>query len=183
MVISLQSLWTSERSLKIGNRAYVALLNGRLQFSDYGHVFQKGDNTGGRLIVRMDLSAAIHNAGNSPASPGPFRRKYRLPEGWSEAPDWLKKDLGSASIFIVGPRSTVNWHYTDFFELTPEVYHAFRDLPGQRFIYMDAYFDYDDVFGETSNVRWCWVAATNEKRTATTDCSSARQLLLSSPLR
>jgi hypothetical protein len=181
MIISLHSLWISERSLKVGNRAYLALLNGGLQFSNHGVVFKEGDNTRGRLIVRMDLSAAIHNAGNSPASPGPFRRKYRLPEGWSEAPDWLKKNLGGSSIGIVGPRSTVDWRYTDLFELTPEVYRAFRDLPGQYVVYMDAEFDYDDVFGETSTVRWCWAAATNEKGTASTDC--VRSQLFSSSLR
>src|ERR1035438_4515490 len=34
--ISYHALQTSETTLKIGNRAYVALVSGRMQFSDYG---------------------------------------------------------------------------------------------------------------------------------------------------
>jgi hypothetical protein len=179
VIISYQALLTSQRTLKVANRAYVVLTDGSLQFSDYGTVTQEGSQ--GHLIVRKDLSAAIRNAGNTPAEAGTFKPIYRLPEGWSEAPAQWKKRLGPAEIGVIGPQSTVPWHYTDLFELTPEIYHAFRSFPGKRFIYMDAKFDYRDVFGETSTVRWCWVAATNERSTATTACDGAQQLILLKP--
>jgi hypothetical protein len=177
-VISVESLRTSERSLKIGTRAYVSVLAGDMQFFNYGVV--QHDNSGGQhCIVRMDLSAAIQNAGNSPASQGSFKAKYRLPKGWREAPDWVKQNLGSDSIGTIGPKSTLNWSYTHLFELTPEIYDAFRNIPlRQHFIYMDAEVDYQNVFAETSTVKWCWVAATNEKTTQTTDCQSALKLVL-----
>lgn len=176
-IISVQSLRTSQRSLKIGTRAYVSVLAGDMQFFDYGVVQQSSDNSG-HCVVRMDLSATIQNAGNSPASPGSFEAKYRLPKGWSEAPAWDKQNLGSASIGMIGPKSTLKWDYTHLFELTPDTYDAFRNLPGKQFIYMDAEVDFKDVFDETSTVKWCWVAATNEKNTQTTDCQSALKLVL-----
>jgi hypothetical protein len=88
--VSVQSLRTSERTSKIANRAYVGLVSGKLQFSNYGIV--GGDGPGG-LIVRMDLSARIQNAGNSPAREGRFMAKYKLPPGWGDAPAYLKRNL------------------------------------------------------------------------------------------
>lgn len=185
VIVSILAVHTSERALKIGTRAYVAVLAGNLQFFNYGIVqHETADNSGGQhCIVRMDLSATIQNAGNSPASAVSFKEHYRLPKGWSEAPVWVKQQLGSTSIGIIGPKSTVNWSYTHLFELTPEIYDAFRNSPGQHFgqtffIYMDAEADYKDVFGDTSTVKWCWVAATNERKTETTDCESALKLAL-----
>src|ERR1035438_1725370 len=70
--ISYHALQTSETTLKIGNRAYVALVSGRMQFSDYGTAID--DNSSEHQIVRMDLSASIYNAGNSPASTVSFKR-------------------------------------------------------------------------------------------------------------
>ena len=171
LVVSLNSLRTSERSLMIGTRAYVAVLSGELKFFNYGIVGQ-------HCIVRMDLSATFQNAGNSPASSVYFKAKYRLPPGWSEAPAWVKQNLGSPSISSIGPKSTVSWSYTSLFELTPDTYDEFRNWPGQRFIYMDAEVDFKDVFDERSAVRWCWAAATNERKTKTTDCESALKLVL-----
>jgi hypothetical protein len=70
-----------------------------MQFFNYGVVHhQNGDSTDEHCVVRMDLSATIQNAGNSPASPGSFKAKYRLPKGWSEAPAWVKQNRLCARI-------------------------------------------------------------------------------------
>jgi hypothetical protein len=79
---------------------------------------------------------------------------------------------------MIGPKSTLRWNYTHLFELTPDTYDAFRNLPRKQFIYMEAEVDFKDVFDETSTIRWCWVAATNERKTRTTDCESALKLVL-----
>jgi hypothetical protein len=100
--ISYKALGTSDKTLKVANRAYVALVGGTMVFSDFGTVVNedKGISTG-YLVVRLDLSASIQNAGNSPAEAGTFRPKYRLPPGWSEAPAWLKKRLSPNSIGVI----------------------------------------------------------------------------------
>jgi hypothetical protein len=133
--ISYRALQTSEKTLKVANRAYVALVTGKLHFADYGTAIQ-GEK--GHLIVRMDLTATLQNAGHSPASAGPFERRYRLPDGWGEAPAWLKRRLGPSSVGEIAPRSTITWHYTDLFELTPDKYFAFQNHPGESVIYIDA---------------------------------------------
>jgi hypothetical protein len=67
--LAIVALFVSLQSLKIANL-----------------VQEKGPNVVTHCIVRMDMSAAILNAGNSPASVGQFTPRYRLPKGWSEAP-------------------------------------------------------------------------------------------------
>ena len=177
--ISYQALNTSERSLKVGSRAYVAVLGGELRFSNFGIVYENNVGIGGHCIVRMELSTTFQNAGSTPASGGTFSAKYRLPKGWSAAPAWVKKNLGSATIGMIGPRATLNWTYTQLFELSPDIYDAFRNRPTQKhLVYVDATLAYKDVFDEKSTIRWCWAAATSESRTATTDCESALRLAL-----
>lgn len=177
--VSVQSLRTSERTLKIANRAYVGLVSGKLQFSSFGIV--ERDRLGGYLIVRMDLSATIQNAGNSPAREGRFMPKYQRPPGWSEAPAWLKRNLARESVGTIGPKSTVNWNYTDLFALTSDAYSAFRNDSGERVVTVEAEVDFKDVFDETSTVKWCWAAATNERQTRTTGCGTDLQLVVPPP--
>lgn len=178
--LALAAVFISFQALRTSNRAWVAVVDGNLQFFNYG-IVAHGDNypDGQHCIVRMDLVTTIQNSGNSPASAGSLKPKYRLPKGWSEAPVWVKQNLGSDVVGIIGAKSTVTWSYTHLFELTPETYDAFRNFPlRQHFVYMDAAFNYKDVFGETSTAKWCWVAATNESKTQTTDCQSALKLVL-----
>src|ERR1700681_1692128 len=94
-LLAVVAVWVSLHSLRIANRAYVALQAGTLQFSNYGIAVQ--ENGSSHCIVRMNLSVTITNAGNSPAYTGYFMPKYRLPPGWSEAPAWLRKNLQHAS--------------------------------------------------------------------------------------
>jgi hypothetical protein len=107
--------------------------------------------------------------------------KYQLPPGWSEAPAWLKRNLTRESVGTIGPKSTVNWNYTDLFALTSDAYFAFRNNPGERVVTVEAEVDFKDVFDETSTVKWCWAAATNERQTRTTDCGTDLQLVVPPP--
>jgi len=183
LAVSLLSLKTSDLSLRIANRAYVGVVSGNLHFADFGYAVQdKGPDAGTHCIVRMDIFAAIQNAGNSPAVIGGFTPNYRLPKGWSTAPAWIKTKLNNSVIGVVAPKSTINWSYTELFELTPETYYAFRNFPGQAFVYMDASANYKDVFQETTTLKWCWVAAGNERRTTVADCARNRQIVLATPL-
>jgi hypothetical protein len=182
LIVSIMSLRTSDRSLKVANRAYVNVVSGSLLFSDFGYVVQeKGPDAGTHLIVRMDLFARLQNAGNSPASVGDFKPRYQLPPGWSEAPSWVKTRLNYNGIGMIAPKSTLNWAYTELFELTPNTYNAFRNFPGRAFVYMHATFNYKDVFNETNEVAWCWAAAGNEKTTSTTDCARTSQMVFAAP--
>jgi hypothetical protein len=105
-----------------------------------------------------------------------FEAKYTLPPGWKQAPAWLKKDLSPTSVGTVGPRSSQNWTSVDLFELTPEKYNLFRNWPGQQFVYIRAELDYRDVFADTTNITWCWIAATNERNTEMATYDRAQQL-------
>lgn len=179
LVISVLSLRATHDSVRIANRAYVDVIGGNLRFSDYGYTQQEEKpNSGAHCVVRMDITATIQNAGNSPASVGKVAPRYRLPKGWSEPPAWIKTPLANSIVGVVGPKSATNFNYTELFELTPTAYNAFRNFPGLAFVYMDARVDYKDVFNGTTTLKWCWVAAGNERRTVVTDCTHSFRIAL-----
>ena len=116
LVISLQSLRTSERSLKIGQRAYVSISNGALHISEPGSPWPHE--------LSAEMSVVINNLGNTPAR---FRRvsfTYVLPEGWQVSPP--QRQAKHSNPDELGLKSKEPWTYIESFDVTDEALRNFR---------------------------------------------------------
>jgi len=137
LVISLQSLRTSERSLEVGQRAYVSLQGGKMTFS---HItfgappqptsalkrpadphLQSRPSAQNEQVATLLLSLTIVNSGNTAAEFTRFTPDFqRLPEGWAlQKQEW--QPVQKAPPYL-GAKSQAAWEYRASFLLTPQAW-------------------------------------------------------------
>jgi hypothetical protein len=155
--ISLQSLETSQQSMKVGQRAYLSLTDGTFEVLGVNRSVVNDD-------ASVRFSFTIHNLGNTPAtilgvtahcknierreaidSSGPLgsRRQYILLD-YITAAEPLH-ELGSKS------NTAVSKSFTFPKLLVPTPLEKWQGL------YLRGQIEYLDVFHELHTVKWCWV--------------------------
>jgi hypothetical protein len=156
---SWQSLKTSNRTLEIGQQAYVSLQDGSLSFSkevegpppqptsrqtpDQSHAF-----------VAMLGAVTLVNTGNTPAQFVSFRPVYKqLPQGWSiRNTGWAPANTAPP---FLSAKSQVLWRFRQTFWLTPEAWSEFFGGP-IRTLTLAGELEYKDVFDSPHHINWCW---------------------------
>jgi hypothetical protein len=156
---SWQSLKTSNRSLEIGQRAYVSLQDGKLAFHKEveGPPPQPSSTlTPGQPhpYVVMLGTVTLVNTGNTPAQFVSFRPVYKqLPEGWSvRNTGWVPANTTPP---FLSAKSQVFWRFQQTFWLAPE---AWSDFYGgtSHVLSLAGELEYKDVFDEPHRINWCW---------------------------
>jgi hypothetical protein len=117
LVISLQSLRTSETSLKVGQRAYLAVQNGELWVSRV---------PGAPAEVNVYLQCEVHNLGNTPAFIKEVKMAYGDMSGWTEVPPAIQLPVFSGE---VGPKAIRHLTAAKLYSLDPS---ALRQLTMQE---------------------------------------------------
>jgi hypothetical protein len=160
---SSQSLKTSNRSLEIGQRAYVSLQDGRLSFSK--EVEGPPPQPSSTLTppgqphpyVAMLGTITLVNTGNTPAQFVSFKPVYKqLPQGWSiRNSGWVPVNTTPP---ILNAKSQVFWRFQQTFWLTPK---AWSDFSGETWHVLNVLslageLEYKDVFDNPHRVKWCW---------------------------
>ncbi len=98
LIISLMSLQTGERSLEIGQRAYLALYDSAATITKdaYASAF-----SGRSTDVQIVFTGTIKNLGNTPARVTSFRTEYKdVPTDWQRVPG----PYGPLADVYIGPR-------------------------------------------------------------------------------
>jgi hypothetical protein len=170
LIISLESLHTSERTLEVGQRAYVALQDGKITFSRItlrspvpsstvtpgGAEIQAGQEQ----LATMLLSVKVVNSGNTPAEFTSFIPNFKqLPEGWTlKKKEWEPTQKTPPSL---GAKSKSLWEYRESFLLTPQAWSDYSRL-GRPGLYFSGELKYLDVFKNKHSVNWCWMTFADE---------------------
>ena len=178
LFVSLQSLKTSqlgvetsERAMKVGQRAYLTVSKGNFESYEYTLKRSKSD------FVSVDVTFTINNLGNTPASIKKISFVYALPSGWSDVS--AENDADSDNLpGDIGPKQQTEWATSHMATLTPSaiaqfrsqvlrlkrhVHFAFADKNGVgaidagEVLEVKATVDYLDVFNEHHSMKWCWV--------------------------
>jgi hypothetical protein len=157
---SWQSLKTSNRSLEIGQRAYVSLQDGRLSFSKEaeGPPPQPSSTLTPpgkpHPYVAMLGTVTLVNTGNTPAQFVSFKPVYkRLPQGWSiRNTGWVPVNTTPT---LLSAKSQVFWRFQQTFWLAPEAWSDFFGGPS-HVLSLTGELEYKDVFDNPHRINWCW---------------------------
>jgi hypothetical protein len=156
---SLQSLKTSNRSLEIGQQAYVSLQDGSLSFSKEveGPPPQPSSTlTPGQPhpYVAMLGTVTLVNTGNTPAHFVSFKPVYKqLPQGWSiRNTGWVPANTTPP---FLSAKSQVFWRFQQTFWLAPEALSDFFGGP-MPVLSLAGQLEYKDVFDSPHRINWCW---------------------------
>ena len=157
---SWQSLKTSNRSLEIGQRAYVSLQDGRLSFSKgvEGPPPQPSSTLTPpgqpHPYVAMLGTVTLVNTGNTPAQFVSFKPVYKqLPQGWSiRNTGWVPVNTTPP---LLSAKSQVFWRFQQTFWLAPEAWSDFFGGP-LHVLSLAAELEYKDVFDNPHRINWCW---------------------------
>jgi hypothetical protein len=177
---SLQSLKISDRSLVIGQQAYVSLQNGSLSFSKEieGPTPQPSSTlTPGQPhpYVAMLGTVTLVNTGNTPAQFVSFKPVYKqLPQGWSiRNTGWVPANTTPP---FLSAKSQVSWRFQQTFWLTPEAWSDFFGGP-MPVLSLVGELEYNDVFDNPHRINWCWdtfAQANNQGQVA--DCFAMKRV-------
>lgn len=152
-IISIQSIRTSDRAMKVGQRSYLVVTNGKLM------VEQPTDVTDKRRV--LTFGGVIRNLGNTPATIVNASVTYP-----SAVPDFQK--VGGPYKYIynlpreISPKTDVVWHFQETgLEFRTDAIVALWKI------------DYRDVFDDVHEMRWCWLV---DRKTEPypTECDVAR---------
>ncbi len=174
LYISVQALRTNERSLAIGQRAYVSMQDGKMTFSHiilgpppspgnpvlpFGAVRSQ---PGQEQLATLLLTANLVNSGNTPAEFARFTPTFKpLPEGWTLKPhEW--QPLQKAPPYL-GAKSQEPWEYRASFQLTPEAWSRYLQHGPLPAMYFSGELLYLDVFKAEHSVDWCWMTLADER--------------------
>ena len=172
LAISLRSLNISEQSMKIGQRAYVAISNGELRVTRLGMP--------GPPEISAEIKVVVKNLGNTPAHFSDVKIEYVFPKGWN-LPSPERRPNHSVPDDIT-QKGEAAWTYIDDFEITDDAWQKFQtEAESIRKTYEAASrapkgkpvllqwevtreelrikgdLTYLDVFNEKHHVTWCWV--------------------------
>ena len=163
--ISMQSLNTSQRavetaekSMKVGQRAYVHIANGKASVP----VNFNGPNPpNGHPNLAVLIEFEIHNLGNTPADINEVQVSVEPPEGWKPSADTPAREKTEYTSI---PAKTFSRYYsTREYQVLPEQYKRLRidgpivDADPTIQPVIRGYVDYTDVFGDKYRAAWCWV--------------------------
>jgi hypothetical protein len=172
LIISLESLHTSERTLEVGQRAYVAIQNKKITFSRIipgpppapsSAVRPSGGEIQTRLeqIATMDVSITLANSGNTPAEFTRFTPTFKqLPQGWTLNKKAWQPIQKTPS--VLGAKSQTVWEYHEGFLLTPEAWSAYSQPGISSALFFSGELQYLDVFKKEHRVDWCWMVFAKE---------------------
>lgn len=188
LVVSLFALHESERTLQIGQRAYVSLQNGRITFGQMtagpppqptsslrndepqpNNAVANGQAQPDHFVAML-LTVTLVNTGNTPAQFVRFTPTYNnLPEGWTiRKQEYKPKDTTPP---YLGPKAQALWRYRQSFELTREAWSQFSTAGVMNYLHLSGDLLYEDVFGKRHAVNWCWDTFANERNNGeVTDC-------------
>jgi hypothetical protein len=177
LYISLTSLHTSERSLEIGQRAYISLSTGALSFKQVGYVTRNEGTVFDQSLV-MTLAVSIQNTGNTPATISKFSPTYELPAGWKNLDaTYVGGKYRNTALPFVGPKSEVRWVFFDYFLLDSEAFERFKTSTNREHFRLHGRLHFKDVFNVTHTVDWCWASKADDPSSAVIQCGDAERWL------
>lgn len=163
--MSNRAIRVNETSMKISQRAYIAVRNTRISM--------KRTVVEGTAGVQIDQDFEVHNLGNTPGTLIAFARRAVAPDGWSMRPNKTPNEKKDEIFEDVSRGETIHRHFVTQFIMVREAANQFDDaveqiasaktdidkaisigLASSLMVVLRNSLDYTDVFGEHHSADW-----------------------------
>jgi hypothetical protein len=182
-VISALALTTSQKSLKVGQRAYLSATTDVIIESDAG---QKNQSNASAHDLKIVVTVKIRNLGNTPAVFVHGREVVRLPVGWHWPNDYpaqtLTYDLTEPELPPnLGPRDDAVWNRVVSVGVDSTTFDEYRRGESGKLMAFGV-FEFRDVFDESHELNWCVGIVQGHKIDCGGDLSRSPESVFSFPM-